>query len=447
MKRTNDPAPEAGHDEGRSSPNGFVAPDPRVPNAQLTGAKRRTRGVAAEELRRHNLHLVLERLHLSGPTRRADLTALTGLNRSTIGDLIGELCDLGFVVEKHGGAATGPGRPSPVVAARPESATAIGIELNVDTIGIVGTGIGGHVFKRLRVVRPTGERSVEHTVRHIVELITPMRQALPNDPSLVGIGVAVAGVTRLRDGFVHIAPNLAWRDVPLADLISEQLGGDIAVQVANDADLGVLAEHRRGAARAVQDAIYVHGEVGIGTGLIMGGTWQRGSAGHAGESGHMVVNPRGRPCRCGSSGCWETEAGEDALLRRIGGGAGSGVAAVMDATERAAAGETVVLEALEETGFWLGLGIANLVNILNPAVIALGGLYHRFFPYLQPTVDRVVATRVLDPTADRVRIVQSALGEDVQLIGAAELAITPVLADPARSGSGLRAAGEGGLFP
>jgi predicted NBD/HSP70 family sugar kinase len=403
---------------------------PPTSGSNTGGRGRRARGVGAAEVRRHNLWLVLRRLHLGGPARRSDLTALTGLNRSTVADLIGELVQLGLAVEGPSVSASGPGRPSPLVRPRPEGATAIAVEITVDSVAVAAIGIGGHIFTRTRVGGTGNHPSPADTVSLIDEMVAPILDALPADRALVGVGVAVAGVTRREDGFVHLAPNLGWRDVALGDLIAAELGVDMPVLVANDADMGVLAEHLRGTAIGVDDVIYIGGEVGIGMGVIVGGRPLIGSAGYAGESGHMIVNPAGEACRCGSIGCWETEAGERALMQRIGGSPRTGLATVEATAARAEAGDPAVIAAMEETGRWLGIGIANLINIFNPEVVVLGGLYHRFFPYLEPTMTSTVHARALGPAAHRVRIVETALGDDAQLVGAAELVLSTLITDP-----------------
>jgi predicted NBD/HSP70 family sugar kinase len=401
----------------------------RINGASENGAGR---GVAAEELRRHNLALVLDRLHVSGAVSRSELTASTGLNRSTIGDLIGELGALGLVEEGPAAAATGPGRPSSMVRPRPEGATALAVELTVDSIAIASVGIGGHVFDQVRVPRPRRRSSPERTLDAVEALARPMLADPPAGRRPVAAGVAVAGVTRRADGFVHLAPNLDWHDVPLAALLGGRL--DLEVMVANDADLGALAEHRRGAGVGIGHLIFVGGEMGIGAGMIVGGEPMLGSAGYAGEAGHMLVNPTGWRCRCGAIGCWETEAGEAALMRRAGHPRSGGLRAMDALSRRAEAGEPVATAALAETARWLGLGIATLVNLFNPELVILGGMYHRFFSHLQPTVGNVVRARALAMPASQVEVVQGALGADAPLIGAAELALSALIEDPAGDG-------------
>jgi predicted NBD/HSP70 family sugar kinase len=386
------------------------------------------KGVAAEELRRHNLGAVLERLHLTGPLSRSELTAMTGLNRSTIADLLGELTALALVEERPATAPSGPGRPSPVVQVRPQGAAVLAIEIAVDSIAVATVGLGGRVYNRLRVARPRGRFSPEETIQDVAKLAGPLLDALPADHVLAGVGAAVVGITRRSDGFVHLAPNLGWRDVPLATMLAAELDLGVPVLAANEADLGALAEHRR-VCPGVADLVYVSGEVGIGAGVIVDGKPLLGSAGYAGEAGHTLINPGGRECRCGAFGCWETEAGEAALLRRAGIGEGTGH--LDEIAERAEAKEEAALRAIAETGRWLGLGIANLIDMFNPELVVLGGLYQRLFSFLGSSVIEAARHRALDAPGAMATIAPSGLGADAPLIGAAELVMSGVIADPA----------------
>jgi len=388
--------------------------------------------MAAEELRRHNLGAVLERLHLSGALSRSELTAMTGLNRSTIADLLGELVDLGLVEERPSEATSGPGRPSPVARTRPEGAAVLAVELAVDSIAVATVGLGGHVFNRVRVARPRGRFSPGETTQDVAKLAGPLLDSLPPDRVLVGVGAAIVGITRRSDGFVHLAPNLGWRDVPLGAMLAAELDLDVPVLAANEADLGALAEHRR-VCPGISDLIYVSGEVGIGAGVIVDGKPLLGSAGYAGEAGHTMVDPNGRECRCGAFGCWETEAGETALLRHVG---GDGSVDLDEVARRADAGDEVALGAVAEVGRWLGLGVGDLINLFNPELVILGGLYHRLFRFLEPSVVEGARSRALGAPGGMARIVRSGLGIDAPLIGAAELVLSRVIADPARSGTG-----------
>ena len=413
-------------------------------------AHHRARGVAAEELRRHNLATVLERLHLLGPISRSALTATMGLNRSTIADLIGELTTLGLVQEGPAIAASGPGRPSPMVSTRPQGASVLAVEVSVDSVAVATVGLGGHVYQQLRVAKPRGSVSPQETVHDVATMAEPMLAALPPEGILVGVGAGVAGVTRRSDGFVHLAPNLGWRNVPLGAMLAAEMGLTEPVLVANEADLGALAEHRRGVGAGVPHLIYISGEAGIGAGIIHDGKPMLGAAGYAGEAGHTLINPKGHRCRCGATGCWETEAGEAALARHAGfPPTVAGLGLLDTVVARAHAGDRKTLEALEEIGRWLGLGIGNLINVFNPQLVVLGGFYHPLFPFLEKAVEKGARLGALDAPGDIAEITSSGLGSDAPLMGAAELALSEVIADPARvAGRGVRtrspAEGESG---
>ncbi len=385
------------------------------------------RTLGAEEVRRHNLSAVLEPLHLGGPHSRSELTATTGLNRSTIADLLAELTNLGLVEERPGPAPLGPGRPSPVVYLRPAGAAVLAIEIAVDSIAVATVGIGGHIFNLVRVARPRGRFTPEETVQDVAKLAGPLLASLPGRYLLAGVGAAIVGITRRSDGFVHLAPNLGWHDVPLSAMLASELRLGVSIVAANEADLGALAEHRR-VRPDVANLVYVSGEVGIGTGIILDGKPLLGAAGYAGEAGHTLKVPDGRKCGCGATGCWETEAGEAALMRRL--GIEDGTGRVDEVVRRAAEGDLRTLEAISEVGRWLGLGIGDLINLFNPELVVLGGLYHRLFSFLEASVLEAARLRALAAPREMATIMSSGLGVDAPLIGAAELVFSGVIGDP-----------------
>ena len=405
-------------------------PAPHRPGPDATAPRSPRTGARASVVRRHNLSALLECLHLDGSASRSQLGAATGLNRSTVADLVQELAGRGLVVEDGMSLSSGPGRPSPMVHVRASGAVALAVELGVESVAAAAIGLGGQVLEQLRVELPSGKPAPRDTVQLVAELAASLGLA-PADRRIAGVGVAVPGLTRRADGFVHLAPNLGWRGVDLGRLLAEALGLPVErVRVGNEADLGALGEHRRGAGRGCEHLVFVSGEVGIGAGLIIGGRPMLGVAGYAGEAGHMLVNPDGRRCTCGASGCWETEAGEAALLRAAGVRGMRGVAAVNAVVDRVAAGDASAVAAVAEIGHWLGVGVGNLINLLNPEVVVLGGIFQPLFPFLREPMLRAVRARSLDEVSDLVTVVPSALGTSAQLHGAAEVALAALLADP-----------------
>ena len=168
-----------------------------------------------------------------------------------------------------------------------------------------------------------------------------------------------------------MSPNLGWRDEPLGERLAEALGTDVPVTFANESDLAALAEHRRGAAIGVDDVVLIWGSIGVGGGLIIDGAPLVGDAGYGGEVGHIPVNPDGLPCRCGSFGCWETEVGGNALLRRAGYPPEAGTEAMRHRPRRRRGRRRRwPWRRFAETGRWLGIGLAGIINVLNPRLVA-----------------------------------------------------------------------------
>ena len=387
-------------------------------------------GQRSETVRRSNLSAIVRALHLSGPLSRSELVRHTGLTRSAIRGLIGELVGGGLLIETRSEPDGGPGRPSPLVHPDPDGAAVLALEVNVDSLAAAKVGFGGLVMELVRVDRPRAHVNVEEIVDDLAELARPILAA-PSDGALVGIGVAVAGVVRRQDGLVRHAPNLGWTDVPLGQRLATAIRADVPLALANEADLGGLAEHRRGAAVGESEVVYVAGEVGVGGSVTVDGLPLIGAAGYAGEIGHMVVNPAGSSCACGSIGCWETEIGERAMLVGAGRSASGGRGAVDELIDAAFAGEPRAVASLSGVGEWLGIGIASLVNVFNPTLVVLGGVLGRIHPLVRPSLESALNRRALAASRQLVRVAPGALGLNAPIIGAAELAFEPMVADPA----------------
>jgi predicted NBD/HSP70 family sugar kinase len=370
-------------------------------------------------------------LHGRGPLSRSELVARTGLTRGAIRALVGELVAAGLLAEEPGTPQGAPGRRSPLVRPNPRCGTVLALEITVDSLAVAAVGLGGETIDEARVDRRRDRLSVDETIADLAALANGLLARLPDRDSLIGIGVAVVGIVRRADGFVTLAPNLGWRDVPFGERLAQALVTDLPIVVANEADLGALAEWRRGAALGADHVLFVSGEVGVGGGLIVDGKQLTGAAGYGGEIGHMPVNPDGRRCRCGSIGCWETEVGEGALLRRAGHAPDAGREGVDAVLHEAVDGAPDAVAALQSVGRWLGFGLAGLVNVFNPQVVVLGGLFGRVHPFVEATLATELERLSLPQSREVVRVAPASLGVDAPLLGAAELAFEPLLADPA----------------
>lgn len=385
-------------------------------------------------LRRSNLSLVLDQVRRRGPCSRSELVQATGLTRSAIAGLVGELDSLGLVIEEPSGSDGRPGRPSPIVRIDGRSIGALAIEIFVDEVGASIVAFDGTVVSSVRLARTRDRVSVDSTLADIATLLDQLDERVGRDDErrLLGCGVSVPGLVRDLDGVVVVAPNLGWVDVALADAIAAVLDDGLPVLVGNDADLGALAESRFGAGVDSEQMVFVSGEVGVGGGLLSAGRPIVGTHGFAGEIGHLPVNPDGQRCRCGSVGCWETEVGEQALLGRAGLDPDGGRAAVDDLLERAEAAEPAVIAALAAEARWLAIGIAGLINVLDPDTVVLGGLFARILPAIRASLDDELVLRRYRAAKRDVAVVGAVLGPRAVTVGAAELAFGALLADPAR---------------
>ncbi|MFC4243271.1 ROK family protein [Gryllotalpicola reticulitermitis] len=391
-------------------------------------AKPAGRGNNLDSVRRHNLSTVLTITHHAGPVSRSDVTRETGLNRSTVGALVAELAALGLVTESGPNENLRVGRPSPVMSPNPRvAALAVNPEIDAVTVGLVG--LDGRVQQHRRV-------TVEHTptpteaVACAATAIEGLMETASVD-RIVGIGVAMPGLVRADDGLVRRAPHLGWVDVDFAGMLADATGRPVAA--ANDAQLGAYAEHLFGAGIGVAELIYVNGgSSGIGGGVISGGAAFTGSAGHAGELGHVRVGASGSVDSGGIAGTLEAEVSRARLLALLGLDSvdADGLRrAILESHDPA-----LTAEVRRQLGL-LGGALATALTLFNPRLVVLGGFLATLYEADGITLDRAVARATLPETLEGVQITRTRLGSDILLVGAAELAFEPLLADPAAFGT------------
>jgi predicted NBD/HSP70 family sugar kinase len=376
---------------------------------------------------------------MQGAMSRADLTAGTGLNRSTVKALTADLVAAGLVHESAPVGRGGAGRPSITVQPGSSDIHMIALDIGVQHVTAVRVGLGGVVLDRRELHQSADQYAVPRTVKRVERLVRALLEDAPEASRCLGVGVGVCGVVDVAQGLVRLAPNLGWVDVPLRDLLAERLdssrAGGLPVELGNDGDLGALAEHLRGAGRGVDDLVYVSGEVGIGGGIIVGGQALRGAGGYAGEIGHMSIDVGGKLCRCGRRGCWETEISAAAVLSATGAPDGMMLDDVLAAH---AAGERWTQAGMRRVGRFLGAGLVNVVNLFNPEVIVFGGSVRHVFTATEPVVRQALRT-ALPAAGEQVRLAVAGLGDDSVAVGAAELGFARLLDEPLGTLAGLPA--------
>jgi predicted NBD/HSP70 family sugar kinase/predicted transcriptional regulator len=400
-------------------------PAPREDNDDRRIARRRTiEGNNLESVHRHNLSIVLRTVHHSGGITRASLTHESGLNRSTIAALVGELAEMGLVEEVKPDRHSRPGRPSSVV--RPTSETvAIAVNPEVDAVTVGVVGLNGIVYERIRYdveARPSAHEAAKISGA----IIQGLRTGLGSRARIAGIGVAVPGLVRAIDGVVRYAPHLGWTDEPVARMLKAATG--LPATAGNDANLGAEAERLFGAGQCVNDMIYLNGGAsGIGAGIVSDGHLLRGAHGFAGEIGHTRVRTTAHDGDA-DIGTLESEVTQVALMHLLG-----LENADLDALEQAltVAPSTTTRREVERQLEVLGRVLAGAVNVLNPELVILGGFLGTLYSGAPGYLERIVKKEALAASTGNLRITKAKLGSDLLMVGAAELAFASVLDDPA----------------
>ena len=258
--------------------------------------------------------------------------------------------------------------------------------------------------------------------------------ARANGLRVIGVGVALPGLVEASSGVLLRAPNLGWIGVDVGPELERLLGpAPLSVVVENEANLAALAELWVGAADGLAGFIHVTGEVGIGSGIVVGGELYRGGRGFAGEIGHFIVRPDGAPCACGSRGCLETVAGIEAIRERAGlepqPGIGERAVAALLA-ERAASGDVAAIEAIEEAASALGIAVASAVNLLDLDAVILGGSFTPLGAWLVPRVREALGRAVLSATWSKFDVRVSQVGVPAAARGAAAVRLRELLGRP-----------------
>ena len=392
-------------------------------------------------IRKLNTAILLDALRLFAPLSRAELAARTGLNRSTVSSIVNSLIEEGLIQETDLQSSK-IGRPGMLLELNPRGGFAIGIELGVDCISVILSDFIAQVQWREQACLDPNEDQITILDRAANLTQHALDFGLSQGLRPLGIGMGVPGLVDLRQGKLIFAPNLHWNNVPLRLIWSQRF--NLPIFIENEANAAALGEYYFGAAQGVNDFIYLSAGIGLGAGIVLDGKLFRGSNGYASEVGHMTVEPNGELCGCGKRGCWETQVGPRAVLRRVRKTLETGVPSVLcdmvdgdlerisfeSVVQAASQGDSVALRALQEVGEHLGIGIANLVNVFNPELIVLGGALNRASTILLPIVGKLISENALAPASENVRVAASAHGTDACLMGAIALVLEDILREP-----------------
>ncbi len=385
---------------------------------------------------------LLEHIRLSrGGISRAELARRVGISRAAVSTIVNEFLQNGVLIEAGRGASAG-GRRAVLLKLNPGYGYLVGIDLGVTHAGLLVTDMGARVL--YEVNRPWRiDRGPEACLRDVRDLVDEgLSSAGVAREGVLAYGVGVPGPINERLGGVVAPPVMpGWDGFPIRRELERAWGKPVLLE--NDANLGALGEWTFGAAHDVQALVYIKVGSGVGAGMVHGGYILRGETGSAGEIGHVTVLEDGPWCQCGNRGCLEALAGGHALARQAREAVQSGAStqlSMLAPAERLTArevglaarrGDLVAQQMLSQAGRYLGLAVANLINLFNPGLVVVGGGVAQVGDLLLDPLRQTVRTRTMPALRDTVRITSASLGRRSTAMGAIALAMSEVLAQVA----------------
>lgn len=371
-------------------------------------------------LRQNNRRRVLEVIRSRGAVSRSEIARVTGLSTTTVANLAVELLEQTVIVERpRSRSAGGGGRPATILSPHPTAGGGLGIHLAHDHVRIGLTDLAGTVIAE-RVTELDVDHQPKPTLAYAarvgLDLITSAGLALE---SIAGLGVAVSapvpGATQALESGL-ILPD--WRGIDVAGELSASTG--LRVDVGNDANLGAIAEHRFGAARGVDDFVYVMLSDGVGAGLFLDGRLYTGATGGAGELGHVTVTPGGFICRCGNRGCLETLAGAHWLTSALAHTHGPATT-VVDIVGAAEQGDPGARRVLADAGRAVASALTGICTVLDPALVVIGGKAGVAGGPLLDAIRDTLADGITPLRRNPIPVVPGELGEQAEMLGAIAL--------------------------
>ncbi|MCC6616474.1 MAG: ROK family transcriptional regulator [Anaerolineae bacterium] len=381
-------------------------------------------GIHSSEIKQRNVSAILLNLLHYGAISRVLLAQEIGVSTATITNLVAELVDQGLIAEDSRARANGTpnqvGRPQRSLTLIPDARYSAGIHIDVGKLHVTFTDVCGEV-----VACKSLDHQVEMDWRAVLDQACEALGALQTTHGLaseriVGVGVAASGLVDPTTGINVVAPNLDWHNVPVGDYISARLG--LPVTVENNARAMALGEAMFGSGRDIRAMAFIYARIGVGAGLVVNGQIYRGADAGAGEIGHshLIFDRDGSPQMRSLESIISRPAlleSAQSILRQ------KGPLTLEDVIDRALAGDEALRAMLDERAFYFGIVLANLVNLFNPELIVLGGLFLSERGLLLPTIEKTMRQYAFATLGKRVRLETTGLGNQVGMIGAAALAL------------------------
>ena len=363
-----------------------------------------------------NQKLLLKEILKNSPISRAKLSEMTGLNKSTVSSQVNTLMKENLVFEIGQGQSSGGRRPVMLVFNK-KAGYSVGIDVGVDYINGILTDLEGTIV--LDQYRHLESNSPEITKDILIDMIHHFITHMPQSPyGLIGIGICVPGLID-KDQKIVFTPNSNWRDIDLKSSIQEKY--NVPVFIENEANAGAYGEKVFGAAKNHDNIIYVSISTGIGIGVIINNHLYRGVSGFSGEMGHMTIDFNGPKCSCGNRGCWELYASEKALLKSL--QTKEKKLSYQDIINLAHLNDIGTLNTLQNFGFYLGIGLTNILNTFNPQAVILRNSIIESHPMVLNSMRSEVSSRVYSQLGNSYELLPSSLGQNAPALGMSSIVI------------------------
>lgn len=362
-----------------------------------------------------NLTGIFRLIQKYGPISRKELAENTGYSAATITNHVKRLMDEGFVIETNKGSSTGGRRPV-YLTVNPDQGYILAVDIEVNQIRILLFDLNLKIKEKLELA--IGGRTAEEVLLVLVDQIKSFcQQNNIKADKIIGVGVVLPGLVDNKNGYLHFAPNLKWRDIDIKGFFEKKLGYKIVVE--NEAKAAVLGEKEL-VFPDVENMVYVSINEGIGCGIIFNGNLYRGASGNAGEFGHIIIDSNGPECHCGNYGCWETLASTKYISNRYFAETGR-LLAYSDLSRQELDSDKIFQEIVKETARNIAIGLVNIINSLSPDVLVIGGNILTLEKYIMGDIEEVLAEKALSVLKQKVELACSKLGNKAALYGIARM--------------------------
>ena len=371
-------------------------------------------------IRKWNLSSIFKAIHKKGPVSRIELAEITGCSAGTVSNHVRTLIKKGFVVETNKGISSGGRKPVQLMI-NPDKAYIFSIEIEVNQIKIVMFDLEIKVVMK-SIIPITYKDSYMETLKQIffeMDRMIEEKHLKLND--FLGIGVAVPGLIDKVKGILEFAPNLGWKNIPIAKIFKDKYG--LPIVLNNEAKAAAIGE-RGSVYPKMNNMVFVSINEGIGCGIFLNGKLYRGASGNAGEFGHITIDTNGPLCHCGNRGCWETVASESYIVNRY--------LTLPDSNKQLTKqeiyqlgknGDKKVIEIFTETGRNIGIGLINIINGLSPELVVIGGGIVEIKDYVYDEMIKKLEEGALSVSYKKTEIKFSKLGNLAAVYGMADLII------------------------